>query len=283
MSPVTLGLCCALFTAILAVVNRDLMRSGANVWAVSVVSLLVGGMVLLPTVDPDTFFVGRIDGVTIASLIVANVSWAAMTFFDARAYDGLSAGLNAILNALRLVLVVLIGWWIFGEVVPWLGVVGSLLILGGIILGAERDDFARSRAVRDRGLAVVCGAIALSVDKYLTTQISVDVVLLAGFFLPAIVLLLMNPGVLGIIRQESLRRLASMLVAGILTAAAGWTLVYGFSQGEFWSTLALRHADIVFTFILGVIVLGERERFLGRGIAALVCAVGAACVTFSKG
>ncbi|MFM1848852.1 MAG: hypothetical protein RL417_2326, partial [Pseudomonadota bacterium] len=282
MPPIFLGLICAVCGGFLAIVNRALMRRGADVWAVSGVALVVGGLVILPFVDLEAIFVARFDVVSIAALIGANVAWAAMTVYDARAYAGLSASVNALLNALRLVLLVLAGRFLFGESIPPLGIIGSILIVIGILAGASLSELSQLRAARDRALAVLWGGVAITLDKYLTGVLPVDFVLLAGFFLPALFLLIVK-GDIGRRIAREMRSAAFLLVlGGVLTGAMGWTLMYGFARGELWSTLALRHMDIVFTFIFALILLKERERGWQRGCAAVLCSVGAVCVTLSK-
>ncbi len=282
--PLVFGLLCGLAVACFAVVCRALMVRGADPWAVAWVSLVAGGLWIVPFVDL-TGDIARAEWsvVTVVAFVAAQIAWAVTVFFDARAYSDLSASINALLSLFRLVLLVVVGIFAFGEAISVLGLLGVLGVVGGIGVGVERREIHAVRGARDRAIAVVAGATAISLDKFLTARLPLDLVLVAGFFLPALLLMVVRSDVLARARADVRRLPGLYLGAAVLNALAGWALVYGFAFGDLWTTSALRHAEVVFTFLLAVCFLGERERWVRRGVGAIICVGGAALVAAAHG
>lgn len=284
MHPLLFGLLCGLAASCLSLTYRALMVRGADPWAVAWGSLIAGGLLIVPFVDLSGDLArANWDGQTVAIFVCTQMAWAIMTFFDARAYTDLAASINAILNALRLVIIVLVGVFVFGEEASPLGLFGAAVVIGGIVVGVQRSELGASRGARDRGIAVLAAATAISCDKFLVSRLPIDLVLIAGYFVPAALLALVRPGVVRATALDIPRFPALYLAVTVFSALAGWALVYGFAHGQLWTTSALRHAEIVFTFVLAVIFLGERERLVGRGVGAALTLSGAALVAFAHG
>jgi len=260
------------------------MVRGADPWAVAWVSLVAGGLWIVPFVDvAGDIARAEWSVVTVVAFVAAQLAWAVTVFFDARAYTDLSASINALLSLFRLVLLVLVGVYVFDEAISPLGFLGALGVIGGIGVGVERRDVHAARGARDRVIAVVAGATAISLDKFLTARLPLDLVLVAGFFLPALILMVVRRDVVGRASVDVRRLPGLYLGAAVLNALAGWALVYGFAFGDLWTTSALRHAEVVFTFILAVCFLGERDRWVRRGLGALICVGGAALIAAAHG
>lgn len=277
--PELFALAGALCTAGYEILTRVCIQRGCSPSGLGFINS-VAGTVLLLVLFPFPSFSGLTVQLTWL-LILSSALWTAMIYFDNRAYISLDASTNAILGSLRFVLLTLSGFFIFHEEVNLAGWVGVLLILGSIYYGIHLPQIRNNSSLWFRLFSVLSGALAIIVDKYLTARLDIQLVLVAGYFIPSLLFGLCRPVLFLNFYKEWKKSRGMLLPCALLYALLGYFFVYGFGSGDLWSTIAIYRLRIVFVLVLAYFFLKESEELARRLVSGCLCVIGALLVALS--
>jgi uncharacterized membrane protein len=98
--------------------------------------------------------------------------------------------------------------------------------------------------------------------------------------IPGVAYLLWKPRHVFRIGPEIHKTRGRLILAPIFTAIIYYTYVKAFTLGELIVTATIGQTSIIFTTILGAILLNEREHLFRRGVSSLFCVVGVILISY---
>lgn len=274
--PLLLAVLAALCATAVSVMYRVYAARGGDLGALLLLQSLPTGLVMALLLRPSGL--AALSALDWAVFVVSGLLWALMAHLDVRAYETMGAGVNAVLNTSRVVLLTASGLLLFAEPMSAAQALGCVLVLLGILgIVASRGEVSRE-GLRYRAACVLVGGLALTLDKWLTGHADPGLVTLSGYLVPGLLFAAQQRGRREAIGVELARSWRLLLATSALYGALGVALIFSLAAGRLWSTMLVYEARVVFTFAVGALWLGERASVLRRGIAALVCLAGVAVV-----
>lgn len=274
MHPVVIGL--TLSAAALHAIWNALLRSGADrLWSVTVMSFAttvaaVPAALILPTPLPDCW-----PYIAISALLQVGYS-----ILLASAYrHGELGQVYPIIRGSVPVLVTLAGFLFASQTLSRLGLLGIVLVSAGIA------SLALGRARVSTKTLLLALATALFVASYVTADglgvrragnvqsYTAWIFLTYGALMPMAFLVLRRRLVLDLRDRET----AKAVAGGVVSLLSYGAILAALSQGKLGPVSALRETSVVFSALLGRMVLGEALTHR-RIIACIVVAIGAACL-----
>ncbi len=279
LTPYSVAFLCAAISALIGVLYRFNMRAQIDAWALSFINSLAGGLVLITLLPaPQWTFIDPLIG---TMLFASGLIWMLMVYWDLLAYEELEASVNALMNTTRLIVQCSLGVFLFEERFNLQAIAGICLIIAAIYSGVRSGLIRWNRSALFRGLSIISGMVALTIDKYLTTIIPYELVLLSGYFIPATLFLIIRPRTLmkslGTIRKFPFLSFANITLFSIV----GFTLVYSIAHGGFGATTAILQSSTFFAFVFGVLFLKETSKWQLRLLASLLSMAGAILVAYA--
>ncbi len=272
LSSIHLALLYTLVVAVLDVLLRALQRQQDRSWGIALLGSWAGALVLVFCVDWRMLSLSLKD---FSLLILAGVCWALMVWFDFKAQAFADASLNSIINSVRALVMLLVGYLLFNETLGLNAVCGGLLIFLGVrvcLWGTDR----RSRAgVGFRLLSVFFGSAAVVVDKYMSSRIDIWLIVFVGYFVPGLLYLMVKPH-----DWRSQLQVASRQQRGLLTliiflyVIVGPLFVFAFAKGALGATFLISQSRLVLVLMLAYFFLQERNNLRQRALGAVLSSIG---------
>ena len=268
----TLIIGAALACSCLDVLYRYAMQHDYDPYAIVWYNLTAGGLLLLLFRGLPQAGLGG--GAALPILLASSAFWALQAWLDIKAFQGLPASVNATLNAAGLIALNLAGVIVFAEGIGAAQAAGLVLIVCSMFVEVDLRAGHERRGTAYRAGAVICGTLALVLDKRLTMMISTDWVLLCGYLGPALIMLVMRPAVVRQAAGELKRHWLVLGASAVLYALVGFGIIVSISLASLGATMSIYQLRIVFTFLLAAVLLRERERFTARAAGAALAIAG---------
>lgn len=272
MSYQLLAIFSSLIMVALELTLRALQRSRDQGWFLSLLGSCVGGLVLLPFVPISSLHLAPS---TIGLLIVAGLAWTISILAEYKSHVSLQVGVGALISSVRAVLLVLVGATLFGEAFSRQDTLGAVLAIAGVLIACPLAPGASLTGIGFRFLSITANTVAIVTEKFLAQTTSIELIIVVGYLLPAVMYLLVRPRdwreqcVLG---PPKRRLLIGLYV--ILYTLIGPTFVVAFALGNLGETFVISQSRPVLLMILGALVLHERSHLIRRGIAMAVTLAG---------
>lgn len=277
MLAIWLALLCAVLNSVSKIVFRFVLRGEGNPWSVIILNNLIASILFIgikgiPSIE-------TIDSRIAYRLLIGTLLWILSSIGDINSHRHLDAATNAIFGTLRYALLAIACMFIFGEHVTILGFCGIGMIIVSVGFSADLSSLTFRVGALYRLMALIFCNLALLNDKDLLTTVSPDLIILYAFLLPGIVTSLMRPRDFIAIPDEIRKSRGWILLAPMFQVFIYGLHVYSMKMTDLLVTATVAQTQVVFTFILGILILGERKQMVRRGIAALLCAAGAVLVS----
>ncbi|MCB9743122.1 MAG: hypothetical protein H6740_11020 [Alphaproteobacteria bacterium] len=266
----------ALGATAVSVLYRLYMRAGGDLGTLLLLQSLPTGLALALLLRPAGLM--AVSPLEWAAFGVAGLLWAAMAYLDVRAYEEMGAGVNAILNTTRIVLLTGAGLWLFSESMSATQALGSAIVWIGVLGVVAVRGEVTARGLALRGGCVLVGSLALTVDKWLTGRVDPGLVTLSGYIVSGLYFAVQQRGRRAVIAAELARSWPTLLATCALYGAVGAALIYAMAEGQLWTTMLLYESRVLLTFAVGALFLGERRAWRRRAAAALLCVGGVALI-----
>jgi drug/metabolite transporter (DMT)-like permease len=259
------------------ILYRKGMLSHVDPWVLAIFNSFLGGLLILCFTGFPSF--SGLGHVNLILLLMANLFWSGATLLYFQTLRDLDVALNALLDCLRYVLLMLAGWALFGERVGAFDLAGVFFIIGSILLGLNLNNVRYRRGAIYSMSAVLCGTGALAIEKQLTSAIDTDLVILSGFFLPGIFYCMARPATVLQIGPAFRRNGPFLVLTSVLIACTGANLIYALGKGQLGLSMTIYQSSVVITFVLGALLLGEREDLYRRCVSSILCLTGIALIS----
>lgn len=276
MPPELAALVCALCTSLHFAIIRMRRATAAQCWALTSLNSLGGALacVAILGVTDILMELQQASRLEILLLATSGLLWTLSVYCEFAASAALPQSISAVVGALRLVLLLTAAMVVFGENVTATQLSGAACILLAqvpIRFAISRDEYT-ALALRLAGM--LCGALALMVDKYLTISISWRLVLFSGYLLPGILapLLGFKQTLRGII--EVRRDIRFIAQTTFLFIIIGSSLIWALANDGIFRVSILLYSSMLFSFLIGVIFFQERQLLTHRIIAMMLVALG---------
>lgn len=277
MSPYSHALVAALTRSSSDVLYRRFMKDESDPLLTACVNALAGGVLLLGVLGvPSLHGIGP---GSMALLLVANAFWAAQTYFYILSFRHNDVVISSLLECARFVLLWLAGLLIFGEAANAFDAAGVVLVCLSILFGADLRRAGWSKGTLASAASVVCGACALACDKALTGMLAPELVILAGFFLPGLFYLALFPRCLSGLPGVTRRQAGFLSASTVLMCCTAYNLIFAFARGELGVSMTIYQSYVVMSFVMGIVLLGERSNLRRRSLGCLICLTGIALVS----
>jgi uncharacterized membrane protein len=282
MNPLHFALCAAILRSANDLLYRSSMRSkekdslliSGDPFITTFCNCLIGGVTVLAILKvPD---LSRLPLFALCFLSLSGILWTFQVFLSIKSYQTLDVSTSSLLDAFSFILLNISGFFLFNEPISSLKVIGLAITFYGMIFGIHLSRLHISSGLKYKLAAVICGCVAFSSDKLLTSYIPKEPIILAGFFIPVFLCLLIRPACF----SESYKALKSapffLPFTSVAMGVIAICLTFAFSAGNLSTTMTIYRASLAISFILGVIILKERYSILRRSIGAFLCVLGIA-------
>jgi drug/metabolite transporter (DMT)-like permease len=276
MHPAVIGL--TLAAAVLHAIWNALLRSGGDrLWSVTVMSFAttaaaIPAALLLPAPLPGCW----------SYLAISAVLQVVYGIFLAYAYrHGELSQIYPVIRGSVPLLVTLGGFLLAGQRLSRAGLLGVLMVSAGIAslaLGKDRISTRGLVLALATALFVACYVVADGIGVRLAgnaQSYTAWIFLTYGALLPPASLLLRRRLAIAVRQGETLKALAG----GVLSIMSYGAMVAALSLGKLGPVSALRETSVIFSMLLGRLLLGEpltRRRI----VTGAVVAIGAACIGY---
>ena len=276
MHPAVIGL--TLSAAVLHAIWNALLRSGGDrLWSVTVMSFAttaaaLPAALLLPTPLPDCWYY----------IAISAVLQVAYGIFLAYAYrHGELSQVYPVIRGSVPLLVTFGGFLLAGQRLSRVGLLGVLMVSAGIAslaLGKDRISTRGLMLALATALFVACYVVADGIGVRLAgnpQSYTAWIFLTYGVLLPPASLWLRRRLRIHIQRGET----AKALAGGVLSIGSYGAMIAALSLGKLGPVSALRETSVIFSMLMGRVLLGEpltRRRIL----TGTVVAIGAACIGY---
>ena len=276
MSQILLALISALLTSLIRILFRSIVKGEGDPVALTIFYNLGAALIIalccgIPSLE-------EVPSSAILLLCIAGSLWAVAGVFDTMSYEHLDASVNGILSSLRFALLTIGAVVFLGETLTLFQVAGILLILFSVYITIDLSNAHFRRGALYRLTSIFFINAGILIDKHLSASIPTSLITLSSFLLPGILISMVKPKHFLRVPNEIKRNGASILIAPFMIAATYGTYVLSFSTGKLVVASTLTQMSAIFTWIFGVILLGERARFWRRLLASFLCSLGAAIV-----
>ena len=274
MTAYAFALLAVVLTALRQIILRASMRAGQDEWPILILYNL-GAPVLL------CFFAGVpvIEGAsleTIALLVFSCAFWVVYSVCDLKSHAHLDVAVGAVLSTLNFVLIVVGGVLLFDEHLSLPGVLAAALIVASALRTTRvPSNFGFSAGVKYKLIAIAVLASNMLLTKYLTTQLDSMLIAILGFFIPGVMYVLLKPEQVNQIPDAIKSSNGLVLLLPFISALNYFSLLKALELGGVSTTYTILQTSVVFVFLFGAVLLGERENMLRRGVSCALCAVGA--------
>jgi drug/metabolite transporter (DMT)-like permease len=276
MHPAVIGL--TLAAAVLHAIWNALLRSGGDrLWSVTVMSFAttaaaIPAALLLPAPLPGCW----------SYLAISAVLQVAYGIFLAYAYrHGELSQIYPVIRGSVPLLVTLGGFLLAGQRLSRAGLLGVLMVSAGIAslaLGKDRISTRGLVLALATALFVACYVVADGIGVRLAgnaQSYTAWIFLTYGVLLPPASLLLRRRLTIRVRQRET----AKALAGGVLSIMSYGAMVAALSLGKLGPVSALRETSVIFSMLMGRLLLGEpltRRRI----VTGAVVAIGAACIGY---
>lgn len=274
MAAYTFALTAVVCTALREVILRFAMRNGQDEWPIlilyhaiaPVLLCVIGGVPSTAGADPTALLL----------LVVSSASWVLHSVCDLRAHSLLDAAVGSVLSTLNFVLIVLGGVFFFGERLSVVALLGAGLIVASAVRATRfPTSVGFSRGVRFKITSISVIAANMLLTKHLTGQLDSMLIAITAFVIPGVLYLALKPRQVLAIPAAVRQSRGMILLLPIVSALNYFSLVKALELGGVSITYSILQTSVVFVFIFGALLLGERENMMRRGVSCALCAVGA--------
>lgn len=252
------------------------MKVHANPWAVLILNNIGGALVVALLFGFPNL--KDLDQTSIQVLLVSGFFWTLASYTDIKSHEHLEVALSGLYGTLRYVLLVLASVFILGETISFWGAVGCALITFAVLMAS---DFTSSRFRKGsfyRVTSIFLINTAILIDKSLSKSVDPHIIVMSGMIIPGIIFSCFRPQALKLIIPEIKKSGGYLALAPIFQGLIYFTYVYSFSHGDLITTATIGQTAVIYTYVLGILLLKEKDDLLKRGIASFLCLVGAALV-----
>ncbi|MCB0345808.1 MAG: EamA family transporter [Bdellovibrionales bacterium] len=274
MSAYTFAIAAVILTAMRQVILRAALRDGQDEWPILIL-YHIGAPILLISIN-GVPVVESASLTTIVLLVFSCAAWVLYSVCDLKSHAYLDVAAGAILSTLNFVLIVVGGVIIFDEHITVPGALGAALIVASALRATRAPtNFNFSAGVRYKLVGITVLAANMLFTKYLTTQIDSMFVAIMGFYIPAVLYVLLKPEKIREIPSAVRGSRGLVLLLPFVSAMNYYSLVRALELGNVSTTYSILQTSVVFVFLFGATMLGERDNLMRRGVSCALCAVGA--------
>lgn len=274
MSAYTFAIAAVILTAMRQVILRAALRDGQDEWPILIL-YHIGAPILLISFN-GVPLVESASLTTIVLLVFSCAAWVLYSVCDLKSHAYLDVASGAILSTLNFVLIVVGGVIIFDEHITVPGALGAALIVASALRATRAPtNLNFSAGVRYKLVGITVLAANMLFTKYLTTQIDSMFVAIMGFYIPAVLYVLLKPEKIREIPSAVRSSRGLVLLLPFVSALNYYSLVRALELGNVSTTYSILQTSVVFVFLFGAIMLGERDNLMSRGVSCALCAVGA--------
>ena len=272
MSAVGFALTAMGFGAVNKILLRFSMSEKSCPWAVMMISALMGSIFVLSFFDFPYF--GDLNSFAVMLLVFNGMLWVAPWILELKAYEHLDASVAEVYGALRLILLIVAGVFLFDEGMSLMQFSGVIIIFGTVIISADKGSFSSNPGVRYSIASTLLMSTGMIIDKYLTQFLPAELLLLSGYCIPALIV-----SVIGFRRIRSIPAAVVssrylLLIVPALGVARYYAFVQAFAVGDVTTTTIIVRAGVVMVFVLEVALLQMREDLWRKGASCLACLIG---------
>lgn len=261
-------------------IYRQTMKSGGDSFAILILVCCFSTLVL-PLIFPLPA-PGKI-GVSSGLLLLANgLIWLLADLFAMRACKYISAGLSEIYNTFTYILTVFAALLVFREHLSGLQLVGVLLVVIGVlsVIGAKGTGTSHFRGTFLKLVSVVLTASAISLDKYLVSKVSPELVAFSNFLVPALGYLVCGYGSIKLIPETIKTSSYWLVLSPFMAMACYWSLLTALARGQLSTVTTIYQSTVIVVLLLEVLIFRLRENLAKLFLAALAafCGIAAVCL-----
>lgn len=278
MSPIFFALLSAFVNALCKTLYRYIIKAQTDPWVILLINYIFASAFL--ALFRGVPSLAELSPITLSILGLSGILWAAATYYDLKAHEHLDVSLSGIFGTLRYAFLVVACVFIFDETLTTHGIVGIALIAVSTLISSDFRSATFRKGSSYRLLAIVLINLGTLNDKGLSKHIPVDLIVFSSFLLPGLIYSIIKPKKLLSIPQQVKKTLGLILLAPIFNLIIYFCYVTSFAHGQLVLTATIGQTTVIFSFILGILVLGERTHLLRRGISSLLCLVGAFLVSY---
>lgn len=213
-------------------------------------------------------------------LIVNGLFWSvAAAYYRTLAYQHVDVSVTRIFGTLNLLLLTFSGIIIFGEQLTFLKSIGILLTILAILVTVDFSSLRITKAIKYIGISSIFSAIAISMNKFLSAELPVPLIVMSDFLIPGLTMLFFTSEKI-FLHISSYKSHALFLFALPALCGIGYSLkIKAFALGGELVTLAiLEETGLLFIITLEYIVLKSISNLRKRCFAGALSSCGAILV-----
>jgi multidrug transporter EmrE-like cation transporter len=258
--------------------QNQFIKAGGSAVGIIVLNNLPVGMILLPwcllTID--------FSQIPISSLILLflnGLCWTVACFYRTLSYELVDASIARIFGTMNLVLLTLSGIYLFGEQLTFLNLAGLLLTVAAILITVDFSSVRVTRAVKYILISCIFTAIAVSMMKYLSETLPVELIVMCDFLLPGLSVFLLTSKRFHRCKLTLKASRNWVLVLPILCAVGYYSKICAFALGgELVVISILEQMGLLFVLALEFLVIKAIPGLRRRCLAGGLCSAGAVLV-----
>lgn len=218
---------------------------------------------------------GLLDQSTVILLVLSGLSWALGVYLEVLALEHLEASASGVVGAVRYLLAIAVGIFFFQEHFTLLNALGALLVMSAVVFIGDLGKLNFRKGATLQFIAVFPQVIAYGLDKYLIGFLPSELVTTSAYLFCGMSFLVLFPKRVTLIPNEIRNSKYTLLFIPVGLAGCYYLLVTSFSLGgKFTMGMALVESSVIINWILGYLILKERDQALRKLVCCLVCFLG---------
>lgn len=260
-----------------SILRRVIMKDDkTDAIASSIVFQFLGAILIGIFAFSQGFVIPPLSGYYINYFLVGFL-WGLATFFQFKAYHYLEASEAIIISTLEAVVIIVAARIFLGEVFTLPMVIGTLLVLAGVIIVSKtKQKMQFNRGIfYALGFCIFAGFGAVN-DTFMVKSVDAMSYLAIGFLLPALFLMVIQPkAVLKIKELLPLQSLTKIILLTFFYSLGAILFVFAILHGAQVSQLGvINNSTVIITVILATIFLGERDHLLRKIVSTILVFAG---------
>jgi drug/metabolite transporter (DMT)-like permease len=211
---------------------------------------------------------------------VSSLFWVLTMYTGYKSLESLEASVQGQFSKLRLVFVLVLGVLILGEALLWSKILGTALILMGVLFISPLKNFSfTTKGVLWVVASALFGALAFLTDKYTLQYFNVEEYIFLIYAIPALYLYPFVRKKTSTVFSLLKRRTWPILISIGLSAIGYFFMLYAFKSSDVSIVVPLVEVSILFVILGGIFILHERTHMLRKALSGALVIAGVLLIT----
>lgn len=268
-----------LLFALSKVVARFFLRQQGDALAFTAVHDFIAGAVLLPFIFINSHFPSH--SITWLYFFGGMIAFFVTDYFLFKALKTIDVSWYQILTQIRHILILLTGVVFLSEIFTANKLIAIALIIGGVIIALyQKKRFSWSSGATAALISTVAAVIGFTFSKFVLMDFSAAAYASIDFLAVGMFSFVLTGFKFRRIVEEIKINKFGLILAGALFGVFELFLFMALKYGEASKVIPVSQSSLIFTVLLGIVFLKEREKIGQRLLGMLIVAAGIVLIYF---